>query len=134
MNEISTSAARDGNGSEQSYSEEGGSPLRREQSPRTQNSFWARALKLLRPSQGERLREDLADALMTDTAVSNAFAPEERAMLHNILRFREVRVEDIMVPRADIEGVDITMTLGDLMNPLRGNRSFSYACLLRYAG
>ena len=36
-------------------------------------------------------------------------------MLNNILRLREVRVEDVMVPRADIEAVEITTTLGDLM-------------------
>lgn len=36
-------------------------------------------------------------------------------MLHNILRFREVRVEDVMVPRADIEAVDINTTIGELM-------------------
>jgi CBS domain containing-hemolysin-like protein len=115
MNEISTQAAHGGTESEQSSSEEGGSPLRREHHGRSHSTFWARAIRLLRPSQGERLREDLADALMTDTSVSSAFSPEERAMLHNILRFREVRVEDIMVPRADIEAVDMTMTLGDLM-------------------
>ncbi|MBT9372104.1 hemolysin family protein [Rhizobium sp. CSW-27] len=115
MNEISTNAVRDGNASEQSSSEEGGSPLRRDTQARSPNSFWTRAIRLLRPSQGERLREDLADALLADTAVSSAFSPEERAMLHNILRFREVRVEDIMVPRADIEAVDMTMTLGDLL-------------------
>ena len=28
-------------------------------------------------------------------------------MLNNILRLREVRVEDVMVPRADIEAVEI---------------------------
>ncbi|MGE7370739.1 hemolysin family protein [Neorhizobium sp. NPDC001467] len=110
----SNAAARDGN-AESSSSEEGGSPLRHENANRTQSSFWSRAVRLLRPSQGERLREDLADALMTDAAVSNAFSPEERAMLHNILRFREVRVEDVMIPRADIEAVDMTMTLGDLL-------------------
>ena len=37
-------------------------------------------------------------------------------MLNNILRFREVRVEDVMVPRADIEAVEINTTLGELMN------------------
>jgi CBS domain containing-hemolysin-like protein len=52
---------------------------------------------------------------MTDTSVSSAFSPEERAMLHNILRFREVRVEDIMVPRADIEAVEMNITIGELM-------------------
>lgn len=115
MNDISTNTVQDGSGSDQASSEEGGSPQKRENSGRSPNSFWARASRLLRPSQGERLREDLADALLTDTAVSSAFSPEERAMLHNILRFREVRVEDIMVPRADIEAVDVTTTLGELL-------------------
>lgn len=95
-------------------SDDSSSPLRPE-AAKSQTSFWARAARIWRPAQGERLREDLADALMTDASVSNVFSPEERAMLHNILRFREVRVEDIMVPRADIEAIDQNMTVGDLM-------------------
>jgi len=116
MNDLSSNAAREGkDSSDSSSSDDGSSPSRSEQQSKSHNSFWSRALRLLRPSQGEQLREDLADALMTDTSVSSAFSPEERAMLHNILRFREVRVEDIMVPRADIEAVDMTMTIGELM-------------------
>jgi CBS domain containing-hemolysin-like protein len=116
MNDFSTNIAHEGkDSSDSSSSEEGSSPSRSEQPNKSSNTFWTRALRLLRPSQGEKLREDLADALLSDVNVSNAFSPEERSMLHNILRFREVRVEDIMVPRADIEAVDITMTLGDLM-------------------
>jgi len=42
-------------------------------------------------------------------------SPAERAMLNNILRLREVRVEDVMVPRADIEALDVSTKLGDLM-------------------
>ena len=37
-------------------------------------------------------------------------------MLNNILRFREVRIEDVMVPRADIEAVEINTSLGALMD------------------
>ncbi|WP_105404188.1 MULTISPECIES: hemolysin family protein [Neorhizobium] len=114
MNDFSTNPTREGKDADSSSSEEGSSPSRAE-AQKHQSSFWSRAVRLLRPSQGEKLREDLADALMTDTNISNAFSPEERAMLHNILRFREIRVEDIMVPRADIEAVDMTMTIGELM-------------------
>lgn len=60
------------------------------------------------------IREDLADALAADD-VEGGFSPEERAMLTNILRLREVRVDDAMVPRADIDAVDISTTLGDLL-------------------
>nr|WP_272210551.1 hemolysin family protein [Marinicella sp. W31]MDC2876445.1 hemolysin family protein [Marinicella sp. W31] len=62
-----------------------------------------------------RLREDLEDALSTERAGDNDFSPEERAMLNNILRFREVRVEDTMVPRADIDAVEQGTTIGELL-------------------
>jgi CBS domain containing-hemolysin-like protein len=61
------------------------------------------------------LREDIADALAETASDEAVFSPAERAMLNNILRLREVRVEDVMVPRADIEAVEINITLGELM-------------------
>jgi CBS domain containing-hemolysin-like protein len=64
------------------------------------------------------IREDLAVALATED-VAAGFSPEERAMMQNILRLREVRVDDIMIPRADIEAVDIDITLGDLFARFR---------------
>ena len=72
MNDFSTLTAPEGKDGSDNASEEGSSPQRYENS-RSQTSFWGRALRLLRPSQGERLREDLADALMTDANVSSAF-------------------------------------------------------------
>ena len=101
-------------GAEASSSEDAGSSNSR-QAARSQSSFWSRAARILRPAQGSRIREDLADALMTNSADDDAFSPDERAMLHNILRFREVRVADVMVPRADIEAVDQSITIGELM-------------------
>jgi CBS domain containing-hemolysin-like protein len=65
----------------------------------------------LKPSAS--IREGLADALATDAAAG--FSPEERAMIANILRLRDVRVDDVMVPRADIEAVEIDVTLGELL-------------------
>ena len=61
------------------------------------------------------IREELANALATED-VAAGFSPEERAMLSNILRLRDVRVDDIMVPRADIEAVNIDIHLGDLFS------------------
>lgn len=110
------SASEAKEGSESSSSEEGSSPLRQAVSAKPQFSIWSRAARILRPGNGSSLRENLTDALMAaDAGGSEAFSPEERAMLHNILSFREVRVEDIMVPRADIEAVDQTISIGELM-------------------
>jgi CBS domain containing-hemolysin-like protein len=61
------------------------------------------------------IREDLADALAAED-VSGGFTPEERAMLANILRLRELRVDDVMVPRADIEAVEIGIRLDELLS------------------
>lgn len=116
MNEHSARPANEGreNG-EQSSSEEGSSHLRQDYNAKPRSTIWSRIARLLRPSQGERLREDLTDALMDDTEIGAAFSPEERAMLNNILRFREIRVEDIMIPRVDIDGLDQNMTIGEAL-------------------
>ena len=99
-----------------SQDEAGSSSSAPKQESGGRSSFWSRATRLWRMTGASTLRKDLAEALMTeDTGGEPAFLPEERAMLHNILRFREVRVEDVMVPRADIEAVDQDITIAELM-------------------
>jgi len=78
-------------------------------------SLFQRVLGLFRQRNGTSLREEIADALAETASDAESFSPGERAMLNNILRLREVRVEDVMVPRADIEAVEIATTLGDLL-------------------
>ncbi|WP_419907408.1 hemolysin family protein [Hoeflea sp.] len=82
---------------------------------RNGHTWWSRFLRFFRTSDEHSLREDLTDALSADGVFGGAFTPEERAMLHNILRLREVRVEDVMVPRADIRAVDCGIALDELM-------------------
>lgn len=99
-----------------SSSDEGGSYLRSD-AARQPPSFWGRAARMLFPSAGANLRENLTDALAEDSDQSGeAFSREERDMLRNILHFREMRVADVMVPRANIQAVDETLTIGELMN------------------
>ncbi|MBB4005314.1 MAG: hemolysin family protein [Aurantimonas endophytica] len=80
-----------------------------------QPGVWASLLRRMRPRMPRVMREDLTEALMHQGSGEDAFSPAERAMLNNILRLREVRVEDVMVPRADIEAAEIGTTLGELM-------------------
>ena len=116
MSDFVTRTAPEANdGPEGPSSDEGSSPSRAESSNRNSTSFWARLARSLKPTSSTSLREDLTVALKADASLGEAFTPEERAMLHNILRFREVRVEDIMVPRVDIEAVDQSVTIGELM-------------------
>ena len=85
-------------------------------SQRNGSSFWSRLIRFLKPSSSSNLRTDIEDALLTDSESNTSFSPVERAMLHNILRFREVRVEDVMIPRADIDAVEQSITIGELMS------------------
>jgi len=80
-------------------------------------SFIERLTRLFRQrSNGTNIREEIVDALAETGSDADSFSPGERAMLNNILRLREVRVEDVMVPRADIEAIELSTTLGELLS------------------
>ncbi|WP_163270389.1 hemolysin family protein [Chelativorans alearense] len=102
---------------------EGGSPAEGEegssrppQRVQTRPTFLRRLAAFLGLRNGSSLHDDLAEVLHEHTADTAPFSAGERAMLQNILRLRELRVEDVMVPRADIEAVDLSTTLGGLLN------------------
>ncbi len=80
------------------------------------DGLFGRILARLGLRSSSTLRDDLKDALSAQgQGADNIFSPEERAMLNNILRLREVRVEDVMVPRADIIAVDMDISLDELL-------------------
>jgi CBS domain containing-hemolysin-like protein len=65
---------------------------------------------------GQSLRAALEDALKgSSTADASAFSAGEREMLLRILRFGALRVDDVMVPRADIIAVDESESLSTLL-------------------
>jgi CBS domain containing-hemolysin-like protein len=123
MNDKPETAARPDAGSATKASdttEEGSSPSSSSGSVASDSSpagpsLFDRVLGLFRQRNGTSLREEIAGALAETASDAESFSPGERAMLNNILRLREVRVEDVMVPRADIEAVEIATTLGDLL-------------------
>lgn len=119
MNEKSDTAARPEAGSgvkKSERAEDGPSTGSNVSSAPERPSLLDRLAGYFRQRNGSTLREDLADALSDTASEAEAFSPGERAMLNNILRLREVRVEDVMVPRADIEAVEVETSVGELMN------------------
>src|SRR5438105_4372209 len=66
------------------------------------------------------IRADLQVVLDAGTAGESGFSPEERAMLKNILGLRERRLDDVMVPRADIIAVQQDIALGELVKVFEG--------------
>jgi len=75
-------------------------------------------LRNLRSAFGGDTASDLRSSLentLKDNSKSGAFSQTERFMLHNILQFSSKRIEDVMVPRADIVGIEATASLAELM-------------------
>jgi CBS domain containing-hemolysin-like protein len=70
----------------------------------------------LKPSGS--LRDDIEDALDAGEE-DDTFSAEERRMLRNILNLREVRVDDVMIPRADILALDVDETIGGAVAAFR---------------
>ncbi len=67
----------------------------------------------------EDLRTRLERALKGETREAQAFNRQERTWLLNTLRFGGLRVEDVMVPRADIVAIDESAPLSDLIRLFR---------------
>lgn len=64
------------------------------------------------------VRDDIEDAL-EDATEDADFTPQERAILKNVLGLHDVRVADIMVPRADIIAVAADTPLSEVLSLFR---------------
>lgn len=85
---------------------------------RSPESWFDRIRQVVGFKPASSLRADIEDALDDDGAQVD-FSDEERRMLRNILRLREVRVGDVMVPRADILALDVDMTIGEALRAFK---------------
>ena len=85
---------------------------------RTEKPGLFERLRTLLGFQGASVREDIEDAL-DDTSTSGDFTPQERVILKNVLSLHELRVADVMVPRADIISVRSDASLGEVLSIFR---------------
>ncbi len=77
-------------------------------------TLWRKLLGI--PSASDpTLRESLEEALEGHDDNGRTLTPEERHMLGNILSFGELRVDDVMVPRADVVAVEESTSLAELL-------------------
>jgi CBS domain containing-hemolysin-like protein len=80
--------------------------------------WYERLLQRLHLRSRDSIRDDLEDAL-AETGEDPDFSPKERTMLKNVLGLHRIRVDDVMVPRADIIAVAADTTLGELLGIFR---------------
>jgi CBS domain containing-hemolysin-like protein len=96
-------------------------PVLRSSEPlREDEGFFARILRTVFRLKPGSIRDDLEVVLEAGTPAESGFSPEESAMLKNILGLRERRIEDVMVPRADIVAVQQDIALGELVKVFEG--------------
>ena len=70
-------------------------------------------------SDAAAMRESLEEVIEESERESASLSAQERIMLGNLLEFGELKVRDVMVPRADIIAVDETIGLSELLQVFR---------------
>ena len=71
-------------------------------------------IKLFRSNNNESSK-DIKNIIDTSDNSSRELTPEEKNMLNNVIGFGESRVEDCMVPRADIVGLEFDTDVKDIL-------------------
>ena len=70
-------------------------------------------------TEATAIRESLEEVIEESDRESPALSAQERVMLGNLLTFGELKVRDVMVPRAQIVAVDENIGLSDLLKLFR---------------
>jgi magnesium and cobalt transporter len=66
-------------------------------------------------SNNNESSKDIKNIIDTSDNSSRELTPEEKNMLNNVIGFGESRVEDCMVPRADIVGLELDTDVKDIL-------------------
>lgn len=83
------------------------------------SSFLKRLSHALRGRHGDSIRESLEEVIEESERQNPELARRERVMLANLLKFGELRVDDVKVPRADIVAVEESITICELIAKFR---------------
>ena len=88
--------------------------------PSAQQTFLKWVASLLKgDTAAASMRESLEEVIEESDRESSALSAQERTMLANLLTFGELKVSDVMVPRADIIAVEESTPLAELMGLFR---------------
>ncbi len=92
--------------------------MKNKQKSPANKSFFQKFANIFAPNSSS-LRDDLFKALKEKNAQSEIFSSTERTMLLNVLKLSNSRVEDVMVPRADIEAIEQSENVASLIELFR---------------
>ena len=83
------------------------------------SSFLKRMSQALRRRHADAIRNSIEEAIEESERQNPELARRERVMLANLLKFGEMRVDSVKVPRADIVAVDETISICELIAKFR---------------
>lgn len=92
---------------------------RDEGEPRWAPQLLKRLAQVLRGGGTRSIRESLEEVIEESERQNLSLTPQERVMLANLLKFGELRVADVMVPRADIVAAEERTPLPQLIADFR---------------
>jgi magnesium and cobalt transporter len=81
--------------------------------------FQRLAQSLRRNPDAQAMRNSLEEVIEESDREGSDLSPQERVMLANLLKFGELKVSDVMVPRPDIIAVEETIPIAALVNTFR---------------
>ena len=87
-------------------------------------SLLKRLMQILRgeDASSAAIRESLEEVIEDSERQSPALSQQERVMMANLLAFGELKVRDVMVPRAEIVAVEENMPLPELVTLFRAGK------------
>ncbi|MGB9153880.1 MAG: hemolysin family protein [Alphaproteobacteria bacterium] len=81
-------------------------------------NLWHQLIHLISPpADAEALRE-VVEELIEEPLSESGISPAERMLLANIIKLRQCRVSDCMVPRADIVAVDVVDAVKEVVEEM----------------
>jgi len=83
--------------------------------------LWRKLVHTISPPADAKALREVVEELIEEPLSESGITSAERAFLSNIIRLRERRVSDCMVPRADIVALDVNASIKELVEEISVN-------------
>ncbi|MDE1974509.1 MAG: CBS domain-containing protein, partial [Hyphomicrobiales bacterium] len=84
-------------------------------------ALWRKIIHVLSPPADADVLREVVEELIDEPLSESGISPAERMLLANIIKLRERRIGDCMVPRADIVAFDVDDPVKDLVAIMSAN-------------
>jgi CBS domain containing-hemolysin-like protein len=83
--------------------------------------LWHKIVHVISPPADAEVLREVVEELIDEPSATSGVSSAERSLLANIIRLRERRAGDCMVPRADIVALDVNASIKELVEEVAAN-------------